>query len=308
MKKVSLLLAAVMLLCAFGLPALGEAAGQVAVEARVKQILEVDGLQFRDLNGNGTLDVYEDWREATDDRITDLLAQMTLEEKIAQLFHTMTAGQFSPSYPMDDQFLYEENCPFEGNILDGRYAEGYSVWYYVNEYNITHFLDDATGTPVELAEYHNKIQEIGEASRLGIPITLSSNRQSNAWGSYIDMPHAALGVANDLELAEKLWKIYAEEMAAIGYHITLNPYGVEFGSWYGEDPNYLAEVSAVEVAAMQSANLVTCVKAHTREDLVRNARLGKGSVRGFLCIKIPRRAYLWGERVIAEVSYFMYVS
>lgn len=39
-----------------------EATGQVALEAHVKNIIEVDGLKFKDLNGNGTLDVYEDWR------------------------------------------------------------------------------------------------------------------------------------------------------------------------------------------------------------------------------------------------------
>ena len=43
-----------------------EATGQVALEAHVKNIIEVDGLKFKDLNGNGTLDVYEDWRQPVD--------------------------------------------------------------------------------------------------------------------------------------------------------------------------------------------------------------------------------------------------
>lgn len=233
---------------------------QVELAAQGKEIIEVDGLQFKDLNGNGELDVYEDWREDTEDRITDLLSQMTLEEKVGLLFHCMSAGQFSPTYPMDDQFIYEENCPFEADILEGRYTEGYSMWYYINEYNITHFLDDATGTPQELAEYHNKVQQIAEESRLGIPVTFSANREYNAWGSYIDMPHTAFGTANDPELCEELWEAYSEEMKAVGYHLTLNPYGVELGSWYGEDPDYVAELTAAEVESMQSTGLSTCVK------------------------------------------------
>ena len=42
--------------------------------------LIVDGLSFRDLNKNGKLDVYEDSHAATENRISDLIAQMTLEE------------------------------------------------------------------------------------------------------------------------------------------------------------------------------------------------------------------------------------
>ena len=51
------------------------------VQARVKSVLVVDGLQFKDLNGNGRLDVYEDWRQPVDKRIDDLLAQMSAQEK-----------------------------------------------------------------------------------------------------------------------------------------------------------------------------------------------------------------------------------
>ena len=51
-----------------------EATGQVALEAHVKNIIEVDGLKFKDLNGNGTLDVYEDWRQPVDARVDDLLS------------------------------------------------------------------------------------------------------------------------------------------------------------------------------------------------------------------------------------------
>ena len=185
---------------------------------------------------------------------------MTLEEKVAMLFHCMTAGQFSPTYPVTEQFLYEKNCPFPANILNGRYTTGYSIWYYVNEYKITTFLDDQSGTPAELCDYHNKAQEIAEASRLGIPITFSSNRESNTWGSMIDMPHTAFGPANDPELSAQLWTIYGQEMKAVGYHVTLNPYGVELLGWYGEDPNYIANLTKLEVEAMQAGGISTCVK------------------------------------------------
>ena len=36
--------------------------GSCWIEARAKPLLTVDGLTFKDLNGNGQLDPYEDWR------------------------------------------------------------------------------------------------------------------------------------------------------------------------------------------------------------------------------------------------------
>ena len=46
------------------------------------QEITVDGYTFKDLNRNGTLDIYEDGRESTEARINDVLSQMTMEEKI----------------------------------------------------------------------------------------------------------------------------------------------------------------------------------------------------------------------------------
>ncbi len=57
-------------------------------EMAVPSIVE-DGITFRDLNKNGRLDAYEDHRRPIPERIEDLLAQMTLEEKAGLMFHAM---------------------------------------------------------------------------------------------------------------------------------------------------------------------------------------------------------------------------
>ena len=55
-----------------------QAGGKVHfVEARVKPIIKIGQLEFRDLNANGQLDVYEDWRKPVDQRVTDLLSRMS---------------------------------------------------------------------------------------------------------------------------------------------------------------------------------------------------------------------------------------
>ena len=44
------------------------------------KILEVEGYAFKDLNRNGKLDKYEDWRLSSAERAKDLASQLSLEE------------------------------------------------------------------------------------------------------------------------------------------------------------------------------------------------------------------------------------
>ena len=61
--------------------------------------ISVDGHLFRDLNGNGALDLYEDVRRSLDDRVDDLLVRMTPEEKIRLLKGAGMKGAFESGSP-----------------------------------------------------------------------------------------------------------------------------------------------------------------------------------------------------------------
>ena len=106
-KRISLLLAVLVLLSVIGLPTLASAEHvQPELNARVKKMIEVDGYQFKDLNGNGALDVYEDWRADIEDRITDLYSQMTLKEKAAMFIHPNTCGNPAGVSFADSRYLW----------------------------------------------------------------------------------------------------------------------------------------------------------------------------------------------------------
>lgn len=260
MKKISLLLAAVMLVSMISVPALAQTAvAQADVMAMVKPLIEVDGLKFKDLNANGELDVYEDWRADTEDRIADLISQMTLEEEVGLLFCNNTSGQFSGTYPVNAHYLYEQNCPYTPDA-DESNASGYSAWYYINVYNNRCFLDNANGTPEEQVFVHNEIQKMCEETRLGVPMTFTSDREYNSWGGFIDKPHDAFGVANNPELAKQLLARYAQSMKSVGVHVTFEPYGNEIGSFNGEDPEYIAQMTALEVGTLEQNGLASCTK------------------------------------------------
>ena len=55
------------------------------MEFRVKGTITVNGKKFKDLNGNRKLDPYENWQLTDDERVKDLVSQMTLEEKAGLL-------------------------------------------------------------------------------------------------------------------------------------------------------------------------------------------------------------------------------
>ena len=60
---------------------------QPELGARKVEIIRDGKYQFKDLNKNGQLDKYEDWRLPMEERIADLVSQMTLEEKVGLMFH-----------------------------------------------------------------------------------------------------------------------------------------------------------------------------------------------------------------------------
>ena len=59
----------------------GKKVVQPVLGHRSVEILKVDNLEFKDLNKNGKLDKYEDWRLSAEERSADLLSKMSIEEK-----------------------------------------------------------------------------------------------------------------------------------------------------------------------------------------------------------------------------------
>jgi len=78
-KSIMLVLAA--------LPLAAQQATQPDVQSTSAPVLTIDGKRFRDLNRNGKLDPYEDWRLTSAARARDLVGRMTLDEKVGAAVH-----------------------------------------------------------------------------------------------------------------------------------------------------------------------------------------------------------------------------
>ena len=207
-----------------------ETTGQVLLTyiEGVTPILEADGLKFKDMNKNGALDAYEDWRLDTDTRIADLIAQMTPEEEVGLLFCVNT------------------------QLVDAVQM--------VQEYALTCQLFNLNGTPETITNTLNNIQAAAEAERLGVPMVFTSDREFNAFGGYIDKAHEGFGTANDPELAYELACYYGKAMRAVGIHVTFEPYANEIGAQYGENPEYIASIVHEEIRGLEENGLASCTK------------------------------------------------
>lgn len=78
----------------------------------------------------------------------------------------------------------------------------------------------------------------------------------------------AFGPAHDEELLSELSAIYAREMNALGYHLLFHTYGVEIGSWYGDQTPYIAQMTAAETSAYEQNG----VNATTKHFIARGGR------------------------------------
>lgn len=209
---------------------------QPVMGSRVVPMLERHGQRFRDLNRNGTLDPYEDWRRPVDERISDLLSQMTLEEKAGLLVHPMLRGYSGPN----GEVLTTRSTASTFRVPDVPYLRAVEPLdeappaLLVTERHVRWVLLPAiTEPPERTARFSNGLQELAERARLGIPMVLSSDpRHTRASWHPKDPspPHIsrwpnALGFAalRDPSEVTAFATMAAHEYRALGLHVALSP-------------------------------------------------------------------------------------
>ena len=135
---------------------------QLYLGTRGVPIIEQNGLRFKDLDGNGILDPYEDWRLDPDARARDIVARMTLEEKAGAMMHgtAATAGGVGP--------------PGAGGAYDTTANRAL-----IDSAKVTSMITRLGGDATSLATQNNLLQEIGEHTRLGIPLTISTDPRNH---------------------------------------------------------------------------------------------------------------------------------
>ncbi|XXH04176.1 hypothetical protein Hte_010589 [Hypoxylon texense] len=213
-----------------------------------------------------TLPAYKNSSLCINDRVEDLLGRMTLEEKAGQMFHAM---------------LY----PGPNGTLDQGDDTRNSTDFVMGTQFLTHFnlVGDITDAQ-ETATFYNRIQQRAAETRLGIPVTLSSDPRHHFTenigtgfdaGRFSQWPETlGLAALRDASLVQKFAEIAREEYLAVGIRAALHPqvdvsteprWARISGTW-GEDAQLTAELISAYIKGFQGDKLgpysVTTVTKH----------------------------------------------
>ncbi|KIA85752.1 glycoside hydrolase family 3 protein [Flavobacterium sp. AED] len=203
------------------------------------QIIKSQGYEFKDLNKNGKLDKYEDWRLPNETRVKDLISQMTLEEKIGFMLISTTRMEGDYAFQQDapkaeiksgfnEEDLVQNINMFSKKPLPVPVMSAVGTTKAVTQYNLRHFILRANTSAKNMAEWSNNLQRLCESSRLGIPAIVASNPRNNitvdasvglSVGTTIFSKwpgELGLAAMRDLELTREFADIARQEWAAVG--------------------------------------------------------------------------------------------
>lgn len=236
-----------------------------------------DGKVFRDLNKNGKLDIYEDSGAAIEDRVNDLIGQMTMEEKAGTMFVTMI-GMTPEGKPIDKPFF--SKSPFDLMFMLAMPSSSEMIAKKkMNSFNIVHSFNADI-----LARYNNNIQKLAERTRLGIPMTIATDPRhgtENNPGAALYTPSfsqwpSSLGLAatRDTLLVREFGDIARQEYISVGIKLALHPMADlateprwgRINGTFGEDANLSAMMTKAYVLGFQGDSLnatsVACMTKH----------------------------------------------
>ncbi len=231
----------------------GGASKQAVLGHRSAPVLTVDGLTFKDLDRNGKLDPYEDWRLSANVRAADLVQRMSLEELAGLMVH----GTLPSSGPL-------------APLGVGKEYDLAKVRHFIEEDHVSAFITRLNGNAEAFAKQNNEVQAIAESSRWGIPVTISSDPRHHFGqvlgatmqdGAFSIWPEAlGFAAANDPALTRRFGDIVRQEYEAVGIRESLAPQAdlateprwARSDGTFGEDADIAKRMVEAYVAGIQN--------------------------------------------------------
>lgn len=226
-----------------------------------------EGVRFRDLNGNGVMDPYEDPRLSAEERVEDLLGRLSIDEKVGLLFHTVIEIG-------DEGELREE---------PGAISKSPTSVVVLGKH-LTHFNVHGMRTAREGARWNNRLQALAARSPHGIPVTISTDPRhafvensgvAFAAGPFSQWPEPlGLAALDDVDLVRRFAEIAGREYRAVGIRMALHPqvdlptearWGRQ-AQTFGYDAERVAEMTGAYLEGFQGERLgpdsVACITKH----------------------------------------------
>jgi beta-glucosidase len=241
---------------------------QPQLGSRGVPLITVDGLQFRDLNRDGKLEPYEDWRRPAQQRANDLAARLSLEEKAGLMMHASAPAKGSPEIGRGSQYDLDR----ASEMISGK--------------KVTTFITRLTGPPAAFAEQNNLLQELAEKTRFAIPLTISTDPRnnfkttvgaSNDAGGFSQWPDmTGMAAIGRPDVTRKFGDIARQEYLSVGIQMALSPQAdlsteprwSRIDGTFGEDPQLVKSMVEAYIAGFQDGETglhpgsVACVVKH----------------------------------------------
>ncbi len=196
------------------------------------KIIQVDGYAFKDMNGNGKLDLWEDWRQSPEDRAKALAESMSAEEILPLMWHN---GCNSTTAPLADDDAASLQAGMRAGVSRAQAAP--------DNY-------------VEAINWINAVQEECEKSAYGIPYLNSTDQYQN-----FDIPdNDGLVASMDMDIIRRAAKVQAKVWRATGVRcllgpqidISTNPTYCRYSGSASEDPALNRDFARAFITGLQS--------------------------------------------------------
>jgi beta-glucosidase len=244
---------------------------------RTVTILQIGGLKFKDMNRNGQLDKYEDWRLPYEERSKDLLSKMTVEEKVG--FMLISTASMKDERSGNSEFNEEDRVSttniFTRKPLSSPMMSVAGTTKGVTKFHLRHFIFRGNVGARITAAWTNRLQALCESDGLGIPAILASNPRNHitkdaAAGLSVGRTvfstwpgELGLSAMHDLTLVREFADMARQEWAAVGLRkgymymadLSTEPRWQRIEGTFGENSEWVGKMITQIVLGFQGKKL-----------------------------------------------------
>lgn len=211
------------------------------------KLLTVDGKAFKDMNRNGKLDRYEDWRLTPQQRAEDLARQLSTEDIAGLMLYSMHQRNLAPQLNEEQKKMLRDD--HVRTVLNA----------------------DNTASTEVTAKWNNALQAYAESLPFAIPANTSSDPRSDARGNGVYLKDVTGGVSRwpsnlglaatfDPSIVEQFGRISAKEYRLLGIGTGLSPQidlatdprWTRYYGTFGEDPALSRDMARASIDGVQS--------------------------------------------------------
>ena len=250
--------------------------GGPTIGVTVKPVIEQDGYYFKDLNGDGVLTTYKDWRKSPEERAWSLAETLSPEEKIGLLFvNSWKMGIYQEDKSKVDEtgLLNEEIVEKDESIFN--VEKTYGTTYTLKEMGIRHLILRQNPSPEDLVDWINQLNQVAEETEHAVPAMVLSNSRNEHGELVFGMNDAAgvfatwpgtMGIAaavkgNGLDLIDDFAACIRQEWDAVGMKkgymymadVMSDPRWQRTYGTFGEDPKLISDIMERLIPGIQGS-------------------------------------------------------